>query len=77
MPSYVTRTGDTLVWSGENICLCTQCEVLFATEADFDAHLIRRRPRGRPPKNFDPTRGVADHVYRGMEKNGRGHYVRP
>lgn len=62
MPTYRTRDGRTLTWTGRNICVCTKCEQIFNSVAAFDAHLRDRAGKGA-------------HYYADMPRNARGYLV--
>lgn len=61
--------GETLTWSGHNICYCPVCKVLFSSVAAFDKHLKfpKRYPKGQRPR--------PKHDLTGLPRNDRGVYM--
>lgn len=47
MPTETLADGSVVTWTGQNICFCVQCKLLFNSVTAFDAHLRYLRP-GEP-----------------------------
>lgn len=63
MPTYRTKDGRTLKWTGQGICVCTKCDEIFNSVAAFDHHLKDRKA------------GHGPHDHSDMPRNSRGYKV--
>lgn len=64
MPTETLADGTTATWTGQNICFCVTCKLLFNSVTAFDAHL-------RYPKSG----GQAKHDVSRLFVNAKGYYV--
>lgn len=62
MPTETLHNGETVTWTGQNICFCVSCREIFNSVAAFDRHITGKGDAR-----------VHDHSW--MPRNAKGYKV--